>query len=137
MADKMTFVLFCPDLCHKTAQRLTLHALRVVLQGMPKHKRTPKGHGAPEAPTQRELVRGVMRGTIVLDHPAQIEGFRLCTLRAALKLEIKGLRHSRGSVYAAIKKQFGFRGSKERVLEQLSTYIEQFNRDNGFTREGE
>jgi len=70
----------------------------------------------------------------ILDTKPQIEGYRLCAMRAALKLEILGIKHSRGSVYALIKRQFGFRGNKQSVLEQLNKHIEAFNKANGFSR---
>jgi hypothetical protein len=54
---------------------------------------------------------------------AYIRNARILTLRSALKLEVKGLKFSRGSVYAIVKKEFGFKGSKASVLEQLSAYI--------------
>ena len=62
----------------------------------------------------------------------QVQGFRLLQLKYALKLEIKGLRHSRGSVYAHVKREFGFRGNKSKVLAQLEAHIEAFNREHGF-----
>lgn len=53
-----------------------------------------------------------------------IENFRVLTLRAALKLEIAGMNMSRGkSAYQIIKSEFGFKGSKAKVLDQLNTYI--------------
>lgn len=63
---------------------------------------------------------------IVLDTPAQIEGYRLCSLKAVLSLEVKGLRFRR-SVYARIKREFGFKGNKKSVLAQLETHIAFFN----------
>lgn len=45
--------------------------------------------------------------------------FQFLTRKSALKLEIAGLRHSRGSVYAVCKKAYGLKGSKQRVLEQM------------------
>jgi hypothetical protein len=50
--------------------------------------------------------------------------YEMLVQRSALKLEILGLRHSRGSVYARIKKQYGFRGSRQQVLEQLQAKID-------------
>jgi hypothetical protein len=41
----------------------------------------------------------------------------------ALKLETLGLKHSRGSVYALIKKEFILKGSKASVLEQFGKLI--------------
>ena len=60
---------------------------------------------------------------IMLNTPEQIEGFRLLTLYHALKLETLGLKHSRGSVYALIKKQFGLKGNKQSVLDQFGKLI--------------
>jgi len=45
--------------------------------------------------------------------------FQFLARKSALKLEIAGLRHSKGSVYAVCKKVYGLKGSKQRVLEQM------------------
>lgn len=66
--------------------------------------------------------------------PEHIERFRILTLRSALKLEIAGMNMSRGrSAYQIIKSEFGFKGSKAKVLDQLNTYI----RDNNISYLGE
>jgi hypothetical protein len=62
--------------------------------------------------------------TIVLSGSEQIARFRLITLRTALKLELLGMKHSRGSVYALIKKEFGLKGSKQKVYDQFNEFIE-------------
>ena len=49
----------------------------------------------------------------------QIEGARLLTLRAMLKLEMKGMKASSGKSAYAILKGMGFTGSREKVLSQL------------------
>lgn len=54
----------------------------------------------------------------------QIEIFQLLRLRSALSLEILGMKHSQGSVYAYIKKVYGFKGNKQKVYEQFSNAIE-------------
>lgn len=61
----------------------------------------------------------------------EIDSYRICALRGALKLEIAGMRRRGPSAYSIIKKEFGFKGSKTRVLEQLTNYIDQeiFNND--------
>ena len=56
--------------------------------------------------------------------PINIDFYRLCVLRAALSLECNGMKHSQGSVYALVKSEFGFKGTKPRVLAQLRAYIE-------------
>jgi hypothetical protein len=60
---------------------------------------------------------------ILLNTPDQIEQYRLHVLYQALKLETLGLKHSRGSVYALIKKQFGLQGNKASVLKQFGQLI--------------
>lgn len=59
------------------------------------------------------------QGGIILDTPEDINFFQVATQCSALKLETLGLRHSRGSVYAFCKKQYGFKGTKEKVLAQM------------------
>jgi hypothetical protein len=60
---------------------------------------------------------------MVISGERNIAMFRLLTLRSALKLECLGMKHSQGSVYALVKREFGFRGNKQRVLEQLVAHI--------------
>ena len=51
--------------------------------------------------------------------------FRLMTLRNGLTMEVVGMRMSRGrSCYAIAKAEFGFKGNKANVLEQLDAYVE-------------
>jgi len=52
-----------------------------------------------------------------------IKNARILTLRSALKLEVKGMKRRGRSVYSIVKQEFGFRGNKQRVLEQLNEYI--------------
>ena len=61
---------------------------------------------------------------LVLDTPDSIAVYRLCVLRSALSLECMGMKHSQGSVYALVKREFGFKGSKARVLAQLKAHVE-------------
>lgn len=63
-------------------------------------------------------------GGIVVTGPESINLFRLLAWKGALKLEIGGMTHSRGSVYATIKKELGFKGTRESVLKQLVAHIE-------------
>jgi hypothetical protein len=58
---------------------------------------------------------------MILDTPQQIEHFRNLTLLSMLKLEIKGLKVSRGkTAYSMIKAQYGLKGSKTAVYNQLA-----------------
>lgn len=53
---------------------------------------------------------------LVIDTPEGIRAYRLLALRAALGLEVKGMR-GRFNAYATIKKEFGLKGSKAKVYE--------------------
>ena len=61
---------------------------------------------------------------MTLDTPANIEAYRLATLRTGLRLEIKGMRMSRGRTCYAILKDMGSKGSREKVLEQVAADVE-------------
>lgn len=61
---------------------------------------------------------------MVIDTKEGIALYRLLALKHALALEMKGMRMTRRSTaYAMIKHEFGFRGSREKVLAQLEKYI--------------
>jgi hypothetical protein len=61
---------------------------------------------------------------MILDNPNQIAHFRLLTLRQMLKLEMLGMKHSSGkSAYAMIKRELGFKGSRQSVFNQLSEML--------------
>jgi len=63
-------------------------------------------------------------GMICLDTPEQIQMARYLTMRSGLKLEIKGMRLSRGvNCYKMIKDTFGLKGSKQKVLEQFEQLL--------------
>ena len=64
-----------------------------------------------------------MSEAIVANTPDKIEMFRLLALRGALKLELVGMCRRGQSAYSIIKSQYGFRGSKQRVLDQFEGYI--------------
>ena len=53
-----------------------------------------------------------------------VEFYRLLTLRSALELEILGMKRRGRSVYAIIKEEFGFRGNKQKVYDQIDAYIQ-------------
>ena len=68
-----------------------------------------------------------MNKTLVLDTPEAINGFRVRSLRSALKLEILGMTRRGVSAYRMVKEEFGFKGSKQKVLDQLLAYIKENN----------
>lgn len=64
--------------------------------------------------------------SVTITGSAQIMLTRAIALKHALRLEVKGLRAShRFNAYQIIKEEFGFKGSKQQVLEQLEAYVEQ------------
>ena len=52
---------------------------------------------------------------------------RIAVLVGALKLEVLGMTRRGRSVYAIVKDEFGLRGNKRRVLEQLQDIKERLN----------
>ena len=52
---------------------------------------------------------------------------RIAVLVGALKLEVLGMKRRGRSVYAIVKDEFGLRGNKRRVLEQLQEIKERLN----------
>ena len=63
----------------------------------------------------------------VYDTPEAINGFRIRTLRSALRLETKGMKKRGQSAYSIIKDEFGFKGNKESVLNQLNSWMLEHN----------
>jgi uncharacterized protein (DUF2141 family) len=62
-------------------------------------------------------------GSITVSGPDAMRFYRLVALKGALHLEMLGMRHSRGSVYAQVKREFGFKGSRAKVYDQLCILI--------------
>ena len=60
--------------------------------------------------------------TTVLTGNQTLRFQQLATLYA-LKLECLGMKHSQGSVYAKIKKDYNLKGSKQSVYEQLKSLL--------------
>jgi hypothetical protein len=52
-----------------------------------------------------------------------IELHRLAVLRSGLKLETMGLKRRGRSCYAIVKDELKYKGTKQRVFDQLSDYI--------------
>ena len=63
-----------------------------------------------------------------LTTPDQIAHFRMLTLRAALKLEIAGMKRRGPSVYSILKKE-GFTGTRAAVLQQLNDQLQKADHD--------
>ena len=62
---------------------------------------------------------------IIADTPQQIELYQMLVLRQALKLEMIGLKMSKGrTAYSAIKKMFNLNGNRQKVLDTFNEIIE-------------
>jgi len=61
---------------------------------------------------------------MMITQPNQIALYRLMVLRSGLRLEIKGLKVKGGkSCYSIIRTEFGLKGDRANVLEQLDAII--------------
>lgn len=63
---------------------------------------------------------------IILDTPEKIDMARFLMLRSALKLECLGMKRRGQSAYAIVKAEYGFKGNKKSVLEQMQQIIKEF-----------
>jgi hypothetical protein len=66
------------------------------------------------------------RMSMMFDTPEGVAFVKACSRKGALELEMKGLKRSGGkqTAYSIIKEVYGFRGSRQSVLEDLTEYIE-------------
>ena len=63
---------------------------------------------------------------MIIDKPEQIELYQMLVLRSALKLEMLGMKMSRGkTAYSAIKHLFNLKGNRQKVLDIFNEIIEQ------------
>jgi len=61
---------------------------------------------------------------MILNTPDQIQAFRRLTLLKGLQLEAEGYQVKRPpSCYSVIKKEFGLKGNKAKVLEQFTKIV--------------
>lgn len=62
--------------------------------------------------------------TIICNTPETINAYRLLALKGALKLEVIGLKASRGfSAFKVVKAEFGFTGNKASVLAKYEAHL--------------
>ena len=54
-----------------------------------------------------------------------IRNYRTLALKSALSLEIKGMKRRGRSAYSMVKDEFGFRGNKQKVFDQLQEYVDE------------
>ena len=60
---------------------------------------------------------------MMLDKPNDIKRFHMLAQLQALRLEAMGLKHSRGSVLAHVKRTYGLKGNRQNVMIQLNELI--------------
>jgi hypothetical protein len=66
---------------------------------------------------------------ITLETPKQIEMGRFIILRSALKLECLGMTRRGQSAYSILKAEYGFKGNKKSVLQQVEQIIKEVKND--------
>jgi len=60
------------------------------------------------------------------EHEKTVPLFQLLQWKYALLLEMKGMKGSRGSAYARIKKTFGWKGNRQKIYDQLCKVLDDF-----------
>ena len=60
----------------------------------------------------------------MITNPGDIDLYSIMTKRTALVLEMQGMKRRGRSAYSIIKEEFGLKGNKQRVFEQISEIIE-------------
>ena len=69
-----------------------------------------------------------MNDTIIADTPDKILAYQLLAIRSALKLEIAGLKHSRGSVAQKVRYLMSVRTrDKKELLAIYESYLKSIN----------
>ena len=61
----------------------------------------------------------------ILDQPHQISAYRLITMYHGLRAEVKGFRMTRINVFALVKKEFGLKGTKVKVLAEFKSLLQE------------
>mgnify|MGYP001356182613 CR=1 FL=1 len=63
--------------------------------------------------------------TMIFDTKEKIDLFRFLSLRSALKLECLGMSRRGQSAYSIVKAEYGLKGNKKSVLEQMEQIIKE------------
>ena len=72
-----------------------------------------------------------MNDSTMITDRTSINNFRILTLVKGLKLELLGMKRSRGkSCYQLLKEEFGLKGSKQKVYDQLNQVLENWKKEN-------
>jgi len=67
----------------------------------------------------------ITEGCTVFAGRSAVDLYRMMTLAAGLKMEVRGMKMYRGrTCYALIKEEFGLKGGKQKVLAQFLPLVE-------------
>ena len=81
--------------------------------------------GNGQGTARRQPANKKPKDNMIVETPDQFAIFRILQLRAALRLECAGMKHSSGrSVCPIIKQMFGWKGNKQAILTKLCAHIE-------------
>ena len=61
-----------------------------------------------------------------LTTPEQIEAYRLATLRTGLRIELRGMRMTRGRTCYAMLKDMGFTGTRDKVFADVTIILDKY-----------
>ena len=61
---------------------------------------------------------------MIAETPYKIELYGLLSLRAALRMEVVGLRGRGKTAYSIAKQELGVKGNKQKVLDQVNQMIQ-------------
>ena len=61
---------------------------------------------------------------MIADTPYKIDLYALLSLRAALRMEVVGLKGRGKSAYSIAKQELGVKGNKQKILDQVNQMIQ-------------
>ena len=61
---------------------------------------------------------------MMITNPEDIDFYSIMTKRSALVMEMQGMKRRGRSAYSIIKEEFGLKGNRQKVFEQLTEIIE-------------
>lgn len=67
-------------------------------------------------------------GGFVVDTPKGIQCYRMMVLKHRLKFETLGMKSRGPSTFSIIKREFNLKGSKKKVLDEFSVFVDRFCR---------
>ena len=68
---------------------------------------------------------------MIAENIYQIQLYKLLTLRAALRLEVVGMKGRGRSAYSILKEELGMKGNKQKVLDQVNEMIQSIKKERG------